>query len=65
MHLYLFAFAAPLNSLFGFDPVWGENFSLYKMRVIFSLVDISLFFSSLCLFIFEEKKRETHSIYQI
>mgnify|MGYP001233259491 CR=1 FL=1 len=66
--IYLFAFAAPLNSLFGFDPVWGENFSLYKMRSTFSLLDISLLFLVGFVYLFlkrkKEKDRETHSIYQ-
>ena len=62
--IYLFAFAAPLNSLFGFDPVWGENFSLYKMRESFTFVDISLLFLVGFTYLFWKKKKERGLVYQ-
>ena len=62
--IYLFTFASPLNSLFGFDPVWGENFSLYKMRETFSLVDVSLLFLVGFTYLFWKRKNERSIIYQ-
>ena len=58
--LYLMLFASPLNTLFGLDPVWGENFTVYKMHKKITIVEVlALFFvGAVYLFMKKNKKQE-------
>ena len=53
-------FASPLNTLFGLDPVWVENFTVYKMHKKITIVEvIALFFvGAVYLFMKKNKKQE-------
>lgn len=55
--LYLLLFASPLNALFGLDPVWGENFSVYKMNKDFSFIEILILFFVGIIYLFIKKSK--------
>ena len=53
-------FASPLNTLFGLDPVWGENFTVYKMHKKITIVEVLVLFfvGAVYLFMKKNKKQE-------
>ena len=63
-----FSLCCTFKLTFGFDPVWGENFPLYKMQEhIFSTGYIPFVPSGLHILIFkeEERKREDSSLSEL